>query len=135
MTLVGQGLTLPWFIKRAEWDGVEPDGDEATLARTASYQAGLDEIERARPEWPGHVELLDRLASGLRDRTQHLATADADETAERRQERIEHEAIQHGVISAQRTAVILLRDRGDINDQTLRAIERELDLEELRMEG
>ncbi len=135
VTLVGQGLTLPWFIKRAEWDGVEPDGDEATLARTASYQAGLDEIERARPEWPGHVELLDRLASGLRDRTQHLATADANETAERRQERIEHEAIQHGVISAQRTAVILLRDRGDINDQTLRAIERELDLEELRMEG
>lgn len=135
VTLVGQGLTLPWFIKRAEWDGVEPDGDEATLARTASYQAGLDEIERARPEWPGHVELLDRLASGLRDRTQHLATADADETAERRQERTEHEAIQHGVISAQRTAVILLRDRGEINDQTLRAIERELDLEELRMEG
>ena len=135
VTLVGQGLTLPWFIKRAEWDGVEPDGDEATLARTASYRAGLDEIERARPEWPGHGELLDRLASGLRDRTQHLATADADETAERRQERIEHEAIQHGVISAQRTAVILLRDRGDINDQTLRAIERELDLEELRMEG
>jgi monovalent cation/hydrogen antiporter len=135
VTLVGQGLTLPWFIRRSGWDGVEPDGDEATLARTASYQAGLDEIERARPEWPGHVELLDRLQSGLRDRTQHLATADPDETAERRQERIEHEAIQHGVISAQRTAVIQLRDSGDINDLTLRMIERELDLEELRMEG
>jgi hypothetical protein len=31
--------------------------------------------------------------------------------------------------------VIELRDRGEINDQTLRVIERELDLEELRMEG
>jgi hypothetical protein len=39
------------------------------------------------------------------------------------------------VIGAQRTAVIELRDRGDINDQTLRVIERELDLEELRMEA
>ncbi len=135
VTLVGQGLTLPWFIRRAEWDGVEPDGDEATLARTASYQAGLDEIERARSEWPTHVQLLDRLQSGLQDRTQHLATADPSETAERRQERMDHEAIQHGVISAQRTAVIQLRDRGEINDLTLRAIERELDLEELRMEG
>jgi hypothetical protein len=31
--------------------------------------------------------------------------------------------------------VIELRDRGDINGLTLRAIERELDFEELRMEG
>ena len=88
-----------------------------------------------RPDWPGHQPLFDRLESGLRDRTQHLATEDPDETAERRQERIEHEEIQRGVIAAQRTAVIELRDRREINDLTLRTIERELDLEELRMEG
>jgi hypothetical protein len=34
-----------------------------------------------------------------------------------------------------RTAVIELRDRGEINDQTLGAIERDLDLEGLWMEG
>ena len=135
VTLVGQGLTLPWVLRRAGWDGVELDGDEGTVARAAAYQAGLDEIERARPTWPGHQPLLDRLESGLRDRTQHLATEDPDETAERRQERIEHEQIQRGVIAAQRTAVIELRDLGEINDETLRMIERELDLEELRMEG
>lgn len=39
------------------------------------------------------------------------------------------------MIAAQRTAVIELRDQGEINDETLRQIERELDLEELRMEG
>ncbi|HEY8830679.1 MAG TPA: cation:proton antiporter, partial [Candidatus Limnocylindria bacterium] len=135
VTLVGQGLTLPLVLRWAHWDGTEPDGDEATSARTAAYQAGLDEIDRARPDWPTHQPLLDRLESGLRDRTQHLATEDPDETAERRQERLEHEEIQQGIIAAQRTAVIELRDRGEINDQTLRAIERELDLEELRMEG
>jgi CPA1 family monovalent cation:H+ antiporter len=135
VTLVGQGLTLPLVLRWARWDGTEPNGDEATSARTAAYQAGLDEIERARPDWPGHQPLFDRLESGLRDRTQHLATEDPDETAERRQERVEHEQIQLAVIAAQRTAVIELRDRGDINDQTLRLIERELDLEELRMEG
>lgn len=32
-------------------------------------------------------------------------------------------------------AVIEMRDRGEINDETPRTIERELDLEELRMEG
>ena len=136
VTLVGQGLTLPWVLRRAGWDGTEADGDEATLARATAYQAGLDEIERARPNWPDHGPLLDRLESGLTDRTRRAcATENPTETAERRQERIEHEEIQRGVIGAQRAAVIELRDRGAINDQTLRTIERELDLEELRMEG
>jgi Na+/H+ antiporter len=135
VTLVGQGLTLPFIVRRAGWDGMELDGDEGTFARAAAYEAGLAEIERVRPDWPGHQPLFDRLESGLRDRTQHLATQDPGETAERDQERIEHEEIQLGVISAQRTAVIVLRDEGQINDQTLREIERELDLEELRMEG
>ena len=64
-----------------------------------------------------------------------LFVPDPTETAERRQERVEHEQIQRGVIAAQRSAVIGLRDRGEINDLTLRAIERELDLEEIRMEA
>jgi monovalent cation/hydrogen antiporter len=135
VTLVGQGLTLPLVLRRVGWDGAELDGDESTSARAAAYQAGLAEVERARPDWPTHQPLLDRLESGLRDRGQHLATEDPDETEERRQERVEHEEIQRGVIAAQREAVIELRDRGEINDQTLRLIERELDLEELRMEG
>ena len=135
VTLVGQGLTLPLVIRRVGWDGAEPDGDEPTFARAAAYRAGLDEVERARPNWPTHQPLFDRLESGLRDRGGHLATEDPSETEERRQERIEHEEIQRGVIAAQRGAVIELRDRGEINDQTLRIVERELDLEELRMEG
>jgi Na+/H+ antiporter len=134
-TLVGQGLSLPWLVRRLRWDGSELDGDEPTLARTAAYQAGLDEIARARPNWPDHQPLFDRLESGLADRTRHLDTPDPAETADRRQERIEHEQIQRGVISAQRTAVIELRDRGEINDESLRVVEHELDLEELRMEG
>ena len=135
VTLVGQGLTLPWLVRRAGGGGADLDGDEPTLAREVAYQAGLVELDRQRPLWPGHVPLLDRLESGLRDRTQHLATADPEETAERDQERIEHEQIQLAVIAAQRAAVIDLRNTRQINDETLRLVERELDLEELRMEG
>ncbi len=77
-TLVGQGLTLPAVLRWAGWDGVEFGGDELTLARTTAYDAGLEEIERARPDWPDHQPLFDRLESGLRDRTEHLATEDPD---------------------------------------------------------
>ena len=135
VALVGQGLTLPFVIRRAAWDGRELDGDELTLARSAAYAAGLAELARSRVAWNSHGELFDRLESGLQDRTRHLATDDEAETADRRQEREEHEAIQLGIINAQRAAVIDLRDRGEINDQTLRSIVHELDLEELRMEG
>ena len=135
VTLVGQGLTLPRVLRWARWDGVEPEGDEATVARDGRLP-GRARGDRARTRrMAGHQPLLDRLESGLQDRTRHLATEDPDETEERRQERVEHEKIQRGVIGAQRTAVIELRDRGEINDLTLRLIERELDLEELRMEG
>jgi monovalent cation/hydrogen antiporter len=132
---VGQGLTLPRVVRWAAWDGTEVDGDEGLLARNVAYEAGLAEVSRARAAWPDHLPLIERLESGLQDRTRHLATEDPDETAERRQERVEHEEIQRGVITAQRTAVIELRDRGEINDQTLRTIERELDFEEVRMEA
>jgi CPA1 family monovalent cation:H+ antiporter len=134
-TLIGQGVTLPLIVHRAGLDGLESDRDEETIARAASHRAGLSEIERLRPLWPTHQPLIDRLGASLRDRERHLATADPAQTEERRQERLEHEQIQRGVIAAQRVAVIELRDRGEISDQILRLLERELDLEEVRMEG
>jgi monovalent cation/hydrogen antiporter len=136
VTLVGQGLTLPLVARWTRWDGVEEEGEgEAEFARATMYQVGLDAVRANRPQWPGHQPLLDRLESSLLDRSQHLATEDPAETAERRQERLEHEEIQMRVINAQRAAITELRDAGEINDATLRTIERELDLEELRMEA
>jgi CPA1 family monovalent cation:H+ antiporter len=135
VTLVGQGLTLPLVLRWVRWDGVDGEGNEADAARAAMYQVGLDAVRGIRAHWPDHLPLLDRLESSLTDRESHLATEDADETEERRQEHLEHQQIQLAVINAQRAVVIELRDAGDINDATLRILERELDLEELRMEA
>ena len=137
VTLVGQGLTLPAAVRWAGWDGVELDGDESTIARAAAYEAGLAEVERQRELWPDHAPLMDRIQASLEDRREHLAidTDDENETADRHQERVEHQQIQLAIVRAQRNAVIDLRDGGEINDETLREVERELDLEELRMEG
>jgi len=41
--------------------------------------------------------------------------------------------LQRAVIAAERAAVIQLRDQGQIADDVLRTIERELDLEEQRV--
>jgi CPA1 family monovalent cation:H+ antiporter len=134
-TLVGQGLTLPLVVRWVRWDGVDIDRDEGTFARETVYRLGLDAVRYSRTRWPDHEPLLDRLQSGLDDRMQHLATEDVEETEEREREHREHEEIQLYVINAQRAAAIALRDAGEINDSTLRELERELDLEELRMEA
>jgi hypothetical protein len=51
------------------------------------------------------------------------------------QELLEHRLIRSAVIDAERAAVLGLRDRGVINDDAWRHVERDLDLEELRMEA
>jgi CPA1 family monovalent cation:H+ antiporter len=135
VTLVGQGLTLPWVLRWVRWDGSDGEAHEAAFARATMYQVGLDTVRGIRPYWPGHEPLLNRLESGLMDREQHLATDDPDETATRTQEHEEHERIQLTVLNAQRSALVELRDAGEINDAVLRTLERELDLEELRMEA
>jgi monovalent cation/hydrogen antiporter len=43
--------------------------------------------------------------------------------------------LQQEVLQAERSAVIGLRDQGRIDDETLRLVERELDLEEQRLQG
>jgi CPA1 family monovalent cation:H+ antiporter len=44
----------------------------------------------------------------------------------------DHEAIRHAVLTAERLAVIELRDRGVIGDEALRRVQHDLDLEDLR---
>jgi hypothetical protein len=44
-----------------------------------------------------------------------------------------YRAVEQGVIAARRRAAVSLRDRGVIDDEVLVRVERELDLEELRV--
>ncbi len=135
-TLVGQGLTLPLVVRWTRWDGVEDGQGEMQLARATMLQVGLGSVHVERRRWPDHAPLLDRIEANLHDREEHLELDDeAADTEERRKEHREHEEIQLAVINAQRGAVIALRDAGEINDATLRTLERELDLEELRMDA
>ena len=134
-TLVGQGLTLPWLIRRL---GVGDDGSadhEELHAREAAINAALARLDGLAEEWPGHMELIDHLRERHAHATEHLEHDHESGGVTHDQEKIEHAAIQHAVIDAQRIAVIDLRDRGVISDEALRRVERGLDLEELRAEG
>ena len=134
-TLVGQGLTMPWLIRRL---GVGDDGSEAheeLHAREAAVLAALARLDELAVEWPGHMELIDHLRERQQHATEHLEHDHESGEVPRDEEAIEHAIIQRAVIDAQRLAVIDLRDKGVIGDDALRGVERGLDLEELRAEG
>jgi CPA1 family monovalent cation:H+ antiporter len=144
VTLVGQGLTLgPLLMRLGLSDGGAEQREEA-IARAGATAAALAELSRLREAWPDHLPLIENVEERYRHRQEHLPLGEdrhgptngsAGEPSEADQERREHLAILGAVITAEREKVILMRDRGVISDGVLRRIERELDLEELRLEA
>jgi Na+/H+ antiporter len=142
VTLIGQGLTLPLLIRRF---GIVDDGSaehEELHAREVAADAALVRLEEMRDEVPGHLPLLDQLKERYEHRGEHLVHEHPDdppldvaaELTPEEIEELEHDEIRRAVITAERLAVLELRDRGEISDETLRRIERDLDLDELRSE-
>jgi monovalent cation/hydrogen antiporter len=135
VTLVGQGATLPLVIRALH---LAREGDLAhdeAHARGMTAEAALARIEELRAEWPGHRELVDQLADRYTHRARHDEAHHRDEPGAAEQELLEHTRIRRDVIDAERRAAFDLYERGVILEEVLRRIERDLDLEELRMEA
>ena len=161
VTLVGQGLTLPPLIRAL---GVSDEGaseEEEIHARTVAAEAALVRLAELRAEAPGHLPLIEQLLKRYEHITEHLVagraagdeaahgpadgsaadgTDAADDAGDREltpkeQEEMEHDEIRRAVIAAERDAVLALRDSGEIGDDALHVIERDLDLDELRREA
>ncbi len=132
-TLVGQGLTLPLLIRKL---GVTTSGDgleaEETHARLSAVDAGLLRLEELRGQYPTHMPLIDQIKEEFEHEVTHVVPGEDVALDEAEQESLDHRAIRAAVLLAQREAVIQLRDDGVINDETLRRIELELDLEAVR---
>ena len=132
-TLLGQGLTLPWLIRRLRL-GTDPElREEEAGARQQMIDAATRRIDQLYPVWPDHRPLLDRLRDTYQHRTEHVERQrGATGSGEEDREIIEHREIQRTVIDSEREALLRLRAEGAIDDDVLRVLERELDLEERR---
>ena len=134
-TLLGQGLTLPLLIRRLHLGTDLQIHEEETNARQQMIEAATRRIDELFPVWPGHEPLLSRLRANYEHRTEHVERRrDAVASGAEDQEAIEHREIQRTVIDAEREALLRLRAEGAIDDDVLRVLERELDLEERRMD-
>jgi monovalent cation/hydrogen antiporter len=135
VTLVGQGLTLSPLI---EWFGVHDDGEESqedTLARRRVAEAALARLEElGEPEWisPESVGRARQLFDYRQRRFGALEDGDGDNYEERADA---WRRLMYDLYDAQREALLELRNTGAISDEVRRRVERDIDLEETRIEN
>jgi monovalent cation/hydrogen antiporter len=139
VTLVLQGLTLPTLIRVLKLSGKDTHSADEQKARRAMLSSALRRIEELRSGGDGSTDALyDAFAQLYRERLTVLDQEDPapqqeDEESPRQRER--YRAVAKDLRSVERSTVLDLRSKGEISDGTLRTLEHELDLLDLRFSG
>lgn len=123
VTLVVQGLTLAPVVRLL---GLHEERDRAEQARRHARAEALNEALRRlddpdalRPEWRPHLDSVKQLYAG---KLRALRPTEANERFERR-------ALRLHLLDVERGVLIGMRNRGDISDEVLVDLERDLDVE------
>ncbi len=134
-TLVLQGLTLPWLIRHLDvGDEHERETEEskARLHATRAALARLDELERE--DWV-RDDTAERMRALLGYRTRRFAARfDGEDDGGFEKRSLNYQRLQREMLEAQRRAVVDLRRQGKIDDEVMRRVQRDLDLEDTRLE-
>ena len=134
-TLVVQGLTLPTLIRRLNFEQDDAEEREEVRARLAATHAALDRLdELAGADWTRDdtVERLHGLYEFRRRRLKARGGYLEDDGAEDRSQA--YQRLLRELLQAQRQAIVQLRNQGQISNDVMHRIERELDLEDTRLE-
>jgi CPA1 family monovalent cation:H+ antiporter len=134
-TLVGQGLSLPLVIRalRIEDDGAE--SREEAKARIKAADAAIARLEELVGEdWVREdtAERLRGLYEFRRSRFRARLDGQDEEGIEERSAR--YQVLRRELLEAERRAVLELRRTGVINDDVMRRVQRDLDLEDSRLD-
>jgi monovalent cation/hydrogen antiporter len=135
-TIVVQGLTLPALIRRLGLaDEEDGEREEELAARLAAAEAALERLEELGGEDWTVEETMERVRGLYEYRMRRFsAQRDGDGTEAIEDRSVAYQKVVRELLEAQRRALVQLRKEGAINDETMRRIQRELDLEEQRLE-
>ncbi len=135
VTLVVQGLSLPTLIRRL---GISDDGTAETeelRARLGATKAALAQIDAlAGEEWT-RDDTMERMRATYEYRKRRLAARAGKIEDDGYEDRsLAYQQAVQIVLGAQRDALVELRRRGEISNETMNRVIQELDLEESRLE-
>ena len=137
VTVVGEGLTLPWLIRRL---GVVEDGsDEANeeiRARLVIARAAIERVDELESEdWTREatLERVRRLYE-FRQRRFKIRAGKIDDEDGLEDRSLAYQRLMHEIYAVQRQELVRMRNQREISADVMRRVERELDLEESRLE-
>jgi CPA1 family monovalent cation:H+ antiporter len=131
VSLTGQGLTLPWIIHKLGVCASPGMLDEERRARRALTKAALKMLEHMRQDTPEQAQVTtDLIERFYRQRLEGLQ-AESRGSSAREQIRVFGE-LTGRLRGVERAELMRLQDEGKIGGETLRKLERELDLLDLR---
>jgi CPA1 family monovalent cation:H+ antiporter len=135
VTLVGQGLTLPFVIRGLglEEDGIE-DREDAR-ARIHAAEAALARLEELVGEEWVRADTVERVRGAYRFRTNRFQARldDGDDgSIEIRSQ--DYQRLRRELLDAERRALIELRRAGIISNDVWLRVGRDLDLEDQRLD-
>jgi Na+/H+ antiporter len=134
-TLVLQGLSLPWLIRRLRLPAPDPAEDALQSASliTESTRAGLKRLEEiAGPDDP--PEVLEQLRRRAATRSNVAWERLGRSFDEYEPPAVVYQRLRVQMLAAERDAILRARDSGQLDDEILRAALNAVDMEESLLE-
>jgi CPA1 family monovalent cation:H+ antiporter len=133
-TLVVQGLSLPALIRALGLEDDRIGEKEETHGRIGVADAALERLEQLEAEEWVREDTAERVRGLYNYRRNRFASrfdGDPDGVEERS---AAYQRLMVELLYAQRQRLVTMRDDGSISDEVMHRIERDLDLEESRLE-
>jgi CPA1 family monovalent cation:H+ antiporter len=136
VTVLGQGLTLRRLIDLAgAYEDDETTAEQEARARIAAAEAAIARLEELGEEEWVREETRERMRRLYEYRVRRFSSRlDDDGDDEIEQGSQAYQQLRRKVLEAERAEMIRLRNRGEITDDIMRRMERDLDLEDARLE-
>jgi CPA1 family monovalent cation:H+ antiporter len=135
VTLVGQGLTLPRLIRFLHFEDDGGADREDAKARIKAAEAALARLAELETEGWVYEDTAERTRGQYRFRTNRFRAryegVDEDGLEDRSQQ---YQRLRRELLEAERQAVIRLRNEGAITEDVMQRVQRDIDLEDLRLD-
>jgi Na+/H+ antiporter len=135
-TLVVQGLSLPGVVRLL---GLEDDDSmdvrEEAKARIHAAEAAIERLDELVDEGWVRSDTAERARGLYNFRSNRFrARLDEEDDGEIEERSLQYQRLRRELLDAERGAVLALRNEGKISDEVMQRVERDLDLEDSRLD-
>jgi CPA1 family monovalent cation:H+ antiporter len=135
-TLVVQGLSLPAVIRALHFSPERLDEKEDAKARIYAAEAALERLDELLEEDWVRSDTAERLRGAYSfRRSRFTARFDEGDDGAVEEQSVNYQRLRRELLQAERRAIVELRRNGRISDDVMRRVERDLDLEDARLDS